>query len=230
MKVNWNRITELYNQAANALWGPKENLTGWRRNKELGYFYLWQAYHYACESETKNNLTYARILMMIANEGRYVYTSYDRYNKFLRPAVEAYNKAKENGQTPTDKEYEKALRYANELKYYIKCENAKYEEQIKPIIGNELLTDFPFYDGQPIWFEHKINSARLKIQCGKSTATFLFEDIYEIKISNLDPTIQWVTEFYCYHDFYIPERIHFDIGSHSIVCTKVSVESVEKTE
>lgn len=227
MNTDWEIITEYYNNAVKALWGT-EKASNWRRDEITGYYNMWNAYYLAIKAETKDELTYARILMMVADSRHFIDSPYERYTRFYKPALDAYNKAKENGQQPTEKEYDKCFRYTSESKYEMECEQAPFEEHIKLINGYELLDNFGVFDGRPILFEYGLKTARMKIDYYGKIATFLFEDVYEITIRSSDPITGWISEFFCYKDFYIKDRIIFDIGSHRIKCTKVSVESVEE--
>ncbi len=229
MNTDWKIITEHYNNAVEALWCP-EKASNWRRDEITGYYNMWNAYYLAMNADTKDELTYARILMMVADSRCFTDSPYEKYTRFYQPALEAYNKAKENGQQPTEKEYDKCVRYTSESKYEMECEQAPFEEQIKQISGYELLDNFGVFDGRPILFEHGLDTAKIKIDYYGKIATFLFEDVYEITFRTFDPTTDWISEFCCYRDFYIKDRLIFDIGSHRIVCTKISVESIEKEQ
>lgn len=96
--LTWNEIEELYNQAKYCLWGSKD-LKRWSRDDENGYYYMGSAYHYATlrNPTDPNHLLYARILRMMANELRYKADDYKRFHEFVKPALEEFNKAIEEG-------------------------------------------------------------------------------------------------------------------------------------
>jgi hypothetical protein len=226
MNSEWEEIRSDYNKAKEALWCPRGQ-KNWHREEEIGRYYMWKAYHSACEAEPKDQLLYARILAMMADESRISTSDYKRYHKFIKPAAEAYALAEKAGQHPTDRERENIRLSAESLAYTLACRDASYEEQIRCIKGYEKLDDFGFHDSKPVGFEHTEKTARLKLKYDATTVTFLFEDIFDIHIDT-DPLVDWVTEFCCYRSFYDRKRIVFDVGYYKIVCSAVTVERVEK--
>lgn len=225
MDDKWAEIRSDYDKAKAALWCP----TGakyWHREEETGRYYMWQAYHQANAAKEKDYLLFARILSMMADENRTVYSDYERYRKFVKPAANAYDKATEAGQRPTDKELEKIRISAESLAYVLECEQRPYEEHIQRIRGFERLKDFGIHDSKPTWFEHKGQTARLALEYGEDLVTIRFEGVEEICVNN-DPVADWVNEFYCYPCFYNKTLLIFDIGSHRITCATISVESIE---
>lgn len=224
----WEEIRKDYTKAKNALWCPK-HANGWIREEEKGRYHMWKAYHLACETEPKDFLLFARILSMMADENRNEYSEYDRYKKFVKPAEEAYRKAQEEGQRPTEKELENILFYAESLSYKFGCEDAPYEEHIKHIQGSELLETFEFHDSKPIWFEQSEQSARLKLKYDSIIATFLFEGLIDIYVEG-DPLSTWISDFYCYPCFHNKDLLTFDLGYYKIICSSISVEKIERDE
>jgi hypothetical protein len=165
---------------------------------------------------------------MMADESRIAAADYERYRKFVKPAVEAYALAEKAGQQPTEQEMEQIRFLAEALAYTLACEDAPYNEQSQCIKGYEKLDEFGFHDSKPVGFEHTEKTARLKLKYNATTVTFLFEDIFDIHIDT-DPLVDWITEFYCYRSFYSKETIFvFDVGYYKIVCGSVSVERIEK--
>lgn len=125
-------------------------LFGVRRNPVIGvamkirdYYYMWKAYHQAREAEPKDSLLFARILAMIADESRSICDN-DRYRKYVKPSLDAYELAMQNGQEPTEKELEKIRFSADSLSYTLEREHAPYDEQMKFIVGYEKLENLDF--------------------------------------------------------------------------------------
>ena len=160
MNKEWEKILSDYNKAKDALWCPKDK-GNWHREDEVGHYYMWKAYHEACETEPKDDLLYARILAMMADESRFSVLDYERYHKYVKPSVEAFALAEKAGQHPTEKELDKIRFTADTLAYELEREKAPYEVQFKFIHGYEQLDDFNFYDSKPVWFEHSEDSGRL---------------------------------------------------------------------
>ena len=228
MTDEWAKIQSDYDKAKAALWCP-EDTDYWHREEETGRYHMWRAYHQASAATEKDSLLFARILSMMADENRTVYSDYERYHKFVRPAVEAYDKAIEAGQHPTDKELKQIRFSAESLAYVLECEELPCEEQVKRIRGFERLADFEFHDSKPTWFEYSGQTVKLKLEFYETSATFLFEGVKEIVVNN-DPVADWVMDFCCYPCFYNKDLLIFDIGSHRITCAKISVEAVEKID
>ena len=63
----WSEISDEYNAAKKCLWCP-EHATEWLRDDDEGMYRLWRAYHLAANAEEKNDLLYARVLMMMSDE------------------------------------------------------------------------------------------------------------------------------------------------------------------
>ena len=166
---------------------------------------------------------------MMADESRSSTFDYERYHKFVKPSMEAYELAINAGQKPAKKELEKIRYWSDLLSYELNCKQAPYDEQIKYIKGYEQLNDFQFHDSKPVWFEHTEEIARLKLRYDDITVTFLFEGIGDIHIVT-DPLTDWVYDFYCYPCFHNEESLQFDIGFYKIACSSISVEKIETGE
>ena len=220
----WVKILSDYNNAKDALWCPKCG-KDWRRKEEIGRYHMWKAYHSACEAEPKEYLLFARILAMMADESRISMRDYDRYHKFIKPAVEAYGLAEKAGQHPTGKEVEKIRFAADSINYVLDCENAPYADHVKLIKGYERLDGFSFHDSKPVWFEHNEKTARLKLKYDGMIATLLFEGIVDIHVDG-DPLTDWIIDFYCYPCFHNKELLKFDVGFYVITCSEILVEKI----
>lgn len=221
----WAEIFDDYKKARYALWGSRK-AKAWCRDEETGRYYMWKAYHRACEAEPKDYLVFARILAMMADESRSSTFDHERYHKFVKPSMEAYELAIEAGQQPAEKELEKIRHWADSLAYILSCEKAPYDEQIKYIKGYEQLEDFQFHDSKPVWFELTGETARLKLKFYDTFVTFLFEGILDIHV-DADPVTDWIMEFYCYPCFHDEKKLQFDIGCYKIMCSAISVEKIE---
>lgn len=220
----WSEIRTDYEKARFALWCPKDVGT-WHREEDIGRYYLLKAYHRACSAEPKDNLLFARILAMMAEESTFSAHDPARYRKFVKPSLEAYECAIESGQKPTEKELQEIRYVANQLLYKFEHQLAPYEDQIKVIEGYEKLKGFAFHDSKPIWFEHSENDARLKLKYGEVTVTLLFEGVVDFHADG-NPKTSYIFDFFCYPCFDVEGLITFDVEYYKITCTKVSVEKV----
>lgn len=220
----WEEIRSDYNKAKDSLWCQKK-AGDWRRDDEAGHYYMWKAYHKACEAEPKDELLFARILAMMADESRISVFDYARYHKYVKPSLEAYERAVAAGQRPTEKELETIRFFADSMAYVLQQEDVSYDEQVSRIQGYEQLEDFSFHDSKPVWFEQTDQTARLKLQYGEMTVTFRFEEIEDFQAEG-DPLTNWIMDFYCYPCFR-RKVLTFDVGYYRIICKRVSVETVE---
>jgi hypothetical protein len=123
-KIDWDEIRGLYNQASICFWGPRDG-RDWRRKEDDGWFYLWNAYHYASASDDEeiDHRTYARILVMLARKLAYKISDYDRYHKYVLPAAKEYKMAMEHGQVLADGELARIKREYGYLTYKLQHEN-----------------------------------------------------------------------------------------------------------
>ena len=224
----WAEIREDYKKAKYALWFQKRR-DGWHRDEATGYYHMCKAYHEAKNSVTKDHLLYGRILMMMSDERRYKITEYERFREYIRPAMDEYRLAVENGQHPTEKEMERIQWEYDFLSWQETCTNAPYEEQVKLIQGYENLGEFSFFDSQVILFQHSEHQAKLKLRYDSLIAAFVFDDVCDIHI-DADPAVTWITEFCCYPCFHDKTMITFDTESYCIKCRKISLESIEKDD
>ena len=229
MEIFWNEIADDYDKAKAALWCDK-HIGNWHRQEEVGYWHMWAAYCKAVAAETKDDLLFARILVMVAHENRFRVYDYDLYHKFVKPAVKSYERAKRNGQNPTESEVADIVSEAQELAYKLEQGDMPYGEQIKTIEGYELMGDnFCIYDSKPIWFEHDSNMVRLKLEYYDKVVTFLFDGVLELHVEG-DPLTNYIQDFSCYRCHYNKSLVEFDIGYYKFLCSSVSVESVDKAK
>ena len=224
MNEAWATILEDYEAAKFALWCPK-HCSGWRRDEDKGFYYLWKAYYAALNAEEKEPLLYARILMMMGDEQNYKQSDYTRLHRYYLPAKEQYQIALESGLQPTEKELEKMRLYTDSLTYQFECEDKPFDEQISYIEGHEVLADFDFHDSKVIFFSHDENSAIMKLKYTK-TLDLLFEEGDDIEVRT-DPVCDWIGDFYCYPAFYNKNKLVFDIEYYKILCSKIVVVSYE---
>ena len=226
MNDEWEEILDDYNQAKAALWCPKD-AQNWHRDEETGMYYMWSAYMRARKVTTPGDyLLLARVFAMVADQASIF--DMERYEKYIKPAVDAYELAIQAGQKPTEDELLK-MRYAKERALHDKKRlSTPYEEHVKRIQGHEKLREcgFQFLGSVPVWFEKIPYTARLKLKSGNASVTFLFEDIHEFDTTGDVPMGQ-VSEFYCYPHCWHEEILEFHVDFYDISCTSISVESVE---
>ena len=227
----WNNIAVDYAEAKQCLRGPKQGRI-WHREEDKGMYHLWKAYFEAVQAAKKEDLLYARILMLMNDEQHSIW-DYDRFHKYVALAKQAYDRAIQNeGEKPTDKEIEKVNFCYENLQYILKKTENTEEQEIeacKLIEGLEDVQDFQFHDSKPISFEHTSEKATLKLYFEGVLVTFLFEGLIDIEVQG-DPTTNWIDDFYCYPAFYSKDVIQFDIDYYKILCKKIKVISVERKE
>lgn len=227
-KELWLQIAEHYKIAKRCLWCPK-HASNWRRDEDQGMFHLWQAYYAAICASEKENLLYARVLMMM-NDENYNCSCYERFHKYLSPAMDAYNLAlaSPDSRKPTEKELQK-IRFLFETTQYEVRKKSGTEEELNAayaqIEGLNAVQEFQIHDSKPIYFSQDDFTAILKLQFEDVTVTLQFWDLYDIQIS-CDPLANWITEFYCYPSYYDSNQIIFDIGYYQILCKKIQVIDV----
>lgn len=226
---NWNEIKKDYDTAYSCLCCPKD-CDFWHRENDKGLYHLWKAYYNSQNTDSKDNLTYARILMLMNHETQMQVTEYDRLKKFIEPAHEAFVNATKTGNPPTAKEMEYATDLFNSMSYTINKEtftHKNYEQSLSIIENHELLSeyDFGFYDSKPVYFEHTDKHAILKLRYDEITCTLRFDELYEISV-HTDPVVDWIGDFCCYQLFHDKTTICFDIGIYKIICKKIAVTDI----
>lgn len=219
------RISDMYDKAKANLWCT--NLPGWHRNETDGLFYMWQAYHMAISESPKDDLIWARILVMMYRENR-CGSDYERFNAYIKPAYTAYKNAQANGNTISEKEINEIEFLFNSLEYVLKRTDDSPEELVTALIyidGIESIRDFQFHDSKTISFEHDEDTATLVFKYDETIVPIKFYDVYDIRIK-CDPKTSYVTDYYCYPQFQNPDRYIFDVGFYRIDCRKIEVLKV----
>ncbi len=231
-KMSWDEIRALYEKAKYCLWGAK-HCANWRRDERNGWYYMWNAYHFASVSdeESVDHTTYARILVMMAHEmNRFGCSDYERYHTYLLPAVKEYEKAMACGQKVSDREYNRIQEERDFYGYQLDHEDdseEKWKEMVSLIENGELMEKegFQFYDGKPVYFQHTKDEAVLKISYDDLLAVFRFQGVCSIEI-NTDPVANWITDRVC---CYFPKgdnRLTFAAGDYKIICEKIILEEL----
>lgn len=218
-------ISDMYDKAKANLWCT--NLPGWHRNETDGLFYMWQSYHMAISESTKDDLIWARILVMMYRENR-CGSDYERFNAYVKPAYMAYKNVLENGTKISEKEINEIEFLYNSLEYDLKRTDDSPEEletALNYIAGIESVQDFQFHDSRIIRFEHDEDTATLVFKYDEVIVTIKFYDVYDIRI-DCDPKSAYVTEYYCYPQFHNSDRYIFDVGFYRINCKKIEVVKV----
>lgn len=226
--VFWLNVRTNYELAKKYLWCPK-HANEWHRDEVNGMYHLWTAYNIAVTSTLKENLTYARVLVMMSDEQHNV-DSYTRFHQYIAPAMEAYDRAKAAGKFPTEKEYAKAKRSYDALKYKLDKTSGteeQYEAAYALIEGMDAVPDFCFHDSKPVYFEQTADRAILKLQFHEITVTLEFSEIVDFTAEG-DPLTNWINDFYCYPSFHNPELIRFDVGYYRIDCKAIRVIDVQR--
>lgn len=231
--MNWDEIKELYEKAKYNLVCPK-HVTEWTRDEKNGYFYLWNAYHYATKAYDNNpdHVTFAHILDLLSRESRYHVSDYERLHKYIIPAVTEYEKAMKDGQALYSITYQVRKQEMEELEFKFKHETGDDEiwDEVVSIIENGNLLDehdFYFHDSRPVYFEQKSDKeAILKLEYNREIATLHFLDLEYIEIIT-HPDNNWVGDYYCYRSKG-SKYINFNVGEYSIRCAKIILEGIEK--
>lgn len=223
----WKTIREHYELAKACLWCP-EHADGWRRREDEGYYHLWNAYYMAVNSEVREDLLYARVLMMMDHETRNI-TDYDRYHKYIQPAFEAYKRAGYSAGDETNAEVKQIKRAFEELRYVLEKtsgDKEQIEQAYSLIDGFDIFPDFDFHDSKPIYFEHTKDRAVLRLEYDGVTAELVFEGLIDIDV-NGDPLTNWIMDFYCYKAFHNDKVLVFDIGYYKILCESIHVKKCD---
>ena len=164
----WLEIESDYEAAKACLWRPRE-AGEWHRVYAKGHFHLWKAYYAATQEEEKQDLLYARILMMMADEDREDrFNNYIRCHRYIAPAKHAYERAIQNNEVVCDKEYEEL--YSPKAKQYKKklsdiCNKYKYLASFSYIYDEQNLLglkDAPNDRGQEIF--EQLYRKRIKVR------------------------------------------------------------------
>lgn len=226
---NWAEIKNDYDTAYSCLCCPKD-CSHWCREDDKGLYHLWKAYYAAQNANTKDDLTYARILMLMNEEAQMQFSEYDRLKKFIETAYEAFVNSAKAGNAPTAKEMEYATYLFNSMSYTMSKEastHENYEQSLSLIENHELLSecDFGFHDSKPVYFEHTDKHAILKLRYDEITCTLRFDELYDISV-HTDPVIDWISDFCCYQMFHDKTTLCFDIGIYKIICKSIAVTDI----
>ena len=220
----WLEIKSDYEIAKACLWCPRD-AGEWHRDDTKGHFHLWKAYYTATQEEEKQNLLYARILIMMSEEDyENRFNNYNCFHRYISPAKEAYKKAIENNEIAPEKEYDELIGKYNYLKYVLALEDGS-EESYSMIHGLDKVEGFCFHDAKAKRFEVEVDKAELDIEHCGVVIRLIFKGVFDIQM-NTDPVCDYINEFYCYKNFDIQERIVFDIGFYKIVCKEITVEQI----
>jgi len=226
---NWEQIISDYKVAWNCLVCPK-HCNEWHREENKGLFYLIKAYLAATEETEKDHLWYARILKQMACPGHFNISEYERFHKYIEPAMAEYDLVDE------PEKYEKEIGAARQeyemlkAQYDFKADEGEesYKRYLSLIENSELFLekDAWFHDGKVISFSHSGDTATLKYEYDILEITLLFEEVIDIHIYyDVD---EYIGDFVCYPVF--PNKTDtkvFDIGSHKITCKRIKVVSIE---
>ena len=232
MNKAWEEINDHYCKAKEALFGhDRKDGTGWCRDEDAGYYHMWNAYYKALKAEDKDHLLYGKILMMLHHQTMWTSSEYEHFHKYVKPAYEQYQKAIEAGEKITDKELESIRKSHDYLNYYLEKHGDFDPEWFKLMDGYEKIPElFSFHDSKVMDFCFNLDTARMVLELDHEIqVTLEFEVIWDIKVQT-DPAADWIQEFYCYRDYYIKDRVVFDIGFYRIVCDKIIVEDVKIPE
>lgn len=227
---HWEQIIADYKTAWNCLVCPK-HCNEWHREETKGLFYLLKAYLAATEELEKDHLWYARILKQMAYPGHFNLSDYDRFHKYIEPAIAEYDLVE------NPEKYEKEIGMARQEYEMLKAQNdfkadegeESYKRYLSLIENSELFyeKDVWFHDGKVIYFKQEDETATLKYEYDTKIVTLEFEGILDIHLYY--DTDEYIFDFYCYPVF--PDRTDtkvFDIGSHKITCKKIKLVSIEE--
>ena len=217
----WHQILEDYHIAKHCFYDCHHE-QGWRRDEETGLFHLWRAYHAATMAKEKQNLLFARVLMMMSRENHCV-CNYTKFHRYVSPAMEAYKLALADENQPTQEELDYAQRCFDRLVYELDAtsnSSEQYERAYLLIEGLNQIPDFQFHDSKPVRFEHSNTEATLELCWSETTVQIQFKGVFEIYVS-CDPLCNFVNDFYCYRDFDRPHLLIFDICEYRILCEKI---------
>ncbi len=225
----WERIRQDYKTARDCL-VCSEKEGAWHREDEKGMYFLHKAYYTAKEQEEKDDLLYARILMLMNRE--YINGPVNsRFHKLIAPAKEACERAINAGCSPYKKELEEVDYYYKSLEYEIaKTENndENYAGSCSHIDGFDKVKDFSFYDSKPLCFSHDKDTAELKIAFKKTEITLEFTGLSDVYVATT-PEFDWIDEFSCYPLYEDRSLLCFDVAFYKIICKHIRVKEYTNT-
>ena len=231
-KEHWEQIIADYKIAYNCLVCPKHTHS-WYRQEDKGLYYLLKAFLAAKEEPEKDHLWYARILWQMGQPYRFNKHEHERFYKFIEPAIEEYKHIEKTERF--EKEINGAFREYSRLKAkldFIKYEGDETYKRFMSLIENsELLdeNDISFHDGKVLSFYHDNENATLIFKYYDNIVTLGFEGIINVEIYYDEDN--YIQDVVCYPAYMNDTRTKvFDIETHKIICEKIKVVSVEKTQ
>lgn len=194
---------------------------GWYRKENEGNYYLLKAYLAAESNEEKDYLWYARILFMMAMENKYKQSDYDILNLYLKPCVEAYDKAMVNASRVSENEVKNANYEYEKWLYDYNCHIQGDSEASSLIEGFSIDDGFQFHDSKVIDFSNDMYKAYLTLEFDGIKKVFEFTDVYDVEVHLPDMESTWVFDCYCYRPWLGKNCICFDIESYKITCKEI---------
>lgn len=213
-KKLWYEIESHYNAAKKCLVFSDE-IKNWSRNEFDGFFYMWSAYNLAKNSQEKDFELYVKILLLIDSE--YKMNKYNRFHNFIKPAYDICNEFN----YANNSNYEYINRLYNQLAYELSNESNN-EKSYSYIKGLNLFSSINFEDGKIVNIEQVNEDLFLNIQKDETIIRLNFKNVYNIEL-NGDPKNFYISNFYCFPDFYRPHLLYFDIDYCKVLCEDICV-------
>ena len=227
--MDWNIIREHADEARSHF---LDNVDG-RVDILNGYYHLFTAWKMAESEEVKDELTWARILRMLAENIRdcFFFDDYEKYKRFALPMLEAYKRAKEQGAEISGEELRGARMLLDRLDFWTKTHRNSREsgeESLILIKNMESLKDrFEIHNSKPVLFSHDEKSAELIIDDGEYKVTLLFTGVWQIEVAPMDPLDCWIEHFSILKSE-LNGMLTCEIGEYTILCGSVELKDVEK--
>ena len=230
----WEEIEKDFERAKAGLEGKDydnpnqdKSVKNWQKNEEKGKYYLHKIFYIAKNEEEKHPLIYARILVFIECKFSYYLSIGTRLNEYIKPALEYYKKAKEEGYVFDEGEIKSAQSTYDDLKYeFDALDNIEFAK--KYIKNAEKYEFFPFYDGHPVRFEHTTNEAFLDIDFDDDIYRFYFKGVVSVEIRDMDLLNNYIFGFDCY-----PIKsgyLKFGMQDYNIWCEEIILTKLDKNE
>lgn len=217
---HWAEIIDDCKKARRCLYGSKHS-DEWFREENRGHYYLLKAYLAAKESEEKDHIWYARILLMMARESKYTQSNYDILHLYLKPCMEAYHEAVSSNFHISPDEVKAASDEYERCLYAYNCYVRGEDEAYLLIEGLSADDGFQFHDSKVISFSHDMNHACLILEYEGIKKEFEFTGICEINVNCSDFESNWIFDCYCYRPWHTQKLICFDTESYKIICKKI---------
>ena len=221
-KLLWKKIEKDFKIAKKNLTCPK-NVSYWVRNENIGLYYLLKAYNAAIKTDKKNNLIFARILMLMAKEKNL--SDYEKYHKFILPSFKAYKQAMKDNMHPTNEDLALIIEMHDAYKKILDGWDEGEKQACSIIKGLEEIDGFQFYDAKLGKFEYDNRTAKLEIIFEETIVQLNFEGVedYSANIATCGEYIENIA-FHCGLKY--PYVINFDIGYYSICCESISAKVI----